>query len=491
MTVTANAADIATVNGVLDNFFIFVCAVLVFFMHTGFAMLEVGGVQAKNRQSILMKNVMLVATSAISFWAIGFILLSSSKPGDENAFMGTDGDNAFLNKVDKNGANLINWFFGWAFAATAATIVSGCVAERTNVKAYVGYSIGLTAVIYPVVAYWGWNDDGWLKKAGGEHDTNKGYVDFAGSGIVHMVGGCAGLVAAALVGPRKFMDDGQGGYMPRFEEDGSVNQPIQPASSLPFSTIGTLILWVGWYGFNPGSQLAISGANIDGVGLAAVNTTLGAAAAAVGYLLLSFLATPDLSGILNAALGGLVSVTANCHCIEPWAAVIIGMCAALVYAGSSRLLKILKIDDVIDASPVHYFCGMWGVLATGLFGSDELLAGHEAGAFYGGDLIKWQLCGVVAITAWTAGCTLAILAPFYFTGLLRLSEEDEKLGLDKVNSKNGAYPITTPTPSGKVNRTLKSDPDGEPNVTLEVVVDETVKQDQPENTAAVEAPRCC
>jgi Amt family ammonium transporter len=427
-----------------DTFFIFLCAVLVFFMHTGFAMLETGGVQAKNRQSILLKNVMLIATSALSYWAIGFVLLSSSPAGDENSFLGADGKNAFLSGVPKKGADYINWFFGFAFAATAGTIVSGAVAERTHFRVYVVYSAVLTAFVYPVVAYWGWNDDGWLKAAGRSFDVNKGYVDFAGSGIVHMVGGCAGLVAAILVGPRQYMDDGQGGYVPRFAEDGTVNQPVMGVSSLTFSALGTLILWVGWYGFNPGSQLAIVGSNVDGVGLATVNTTLGASAAAFGYFLISFfVAKPDLTGILNSALGGLVSITANCNVIEPWAAVLIGLCASVVYISSSYLLKLLKIDDVIDASPVHFFCGIWGVLATGLFGSDALMGDHEAGLFYGGGLIGWQLCGVVSITAWTAGCTLVCLAPFAYFGCMRLSEEEEQLGLDRMIEKYYADKMLT------------------------------------------------
>jgi Amt family ammonium transporter len=293
-----------------------------------------------------------------------------------------------------------------------------------------------------------------------------------------MVGGCAGLVGAILVGPRKFMDDGMGGYKPRFEADGSVNAPAMSSSSLPFSALGTLILWVGWYGFNPGSEFAITGSSLDTVGLVTVNTTLGAAASAFTYFLISFvLAEPDLTGILNSALGGLVSVTANCNVVEPWAAAFIGMIGAFVYLGSSYCLKKLQVDDVIDASPVHYFCGIWGVLATGLFASDRVMAltltGHDAGVFYGGGVMfGWQIAGIVAITAWTSVVTLAFLAPMHYFGMLRISEEEEKLGLDAYLASKGHVSISTPKSSSKT--TLKADLETGAVVNLEVIDEPTV-----------------
>jgi len=403
---------------------------------------------------------------------------SDSKPEDTNNFMGVNGDLMFLNKVDQDGATYIGWFFGFAFAATSATIISGAVAERTAFRAYIAYSMVTTAFVYPVVAHWGWSSDGWLKVAGREFDANKGYVDFAGSGIVHMVGGCCALVGAILVGPREFMDDGKGGYVPRFDEDGTVNQPVMASSSLPFSTLGTLILWVGWYGFNPGSELAIHGSSLNTMGLATVNTTLGASACAITYFLIAYTrAEPDLGGILNCALAGLVSVTANCNVIEPWAAVVIGIIGAFVYLASSYGLKYMKIDDVIDASPVHFFCGSWGVLATGLFASDELIAtnlsGHEAGAFYGGDLFKWQLCGVVVITGWSALITTIFMLPLKMSGNLRIDPEEEKLGLDAYLASQGFLSMTTPDSPKSKSKELKTAvhtdiSKDEPTVVLEI-----------------------
>merc|ERR1711981_827918 len=330
---------------------------------------------------------MLVATSALSWWALGF-LLSGGNDGTSNFIGQSDGSttNAFLKDLDKTGTNYINWFFGFAFAATSATIVSGAVAERVHFKAYLVYSVVVTGIVYPVVAYWGWAGNGWLIQAGSDKNSNNGYVDFAGSGIVHMVGGCAGLVGAIIVGPRTYLDagkdtNGKPKYLPRFGENGEVNFPVMASSSMPLSALGTLILWLGWFGFNPGSAFAIAGSDSTTVGLALVNTVLCPASSAVVYFLLSFLrAEPDLGGILNSVLGGLVAITAGCDKVEPWAAVCIGFVATFVYIGSSYMLKVLKIDDVIDAAPVHFFCGAWGLLAVGLFVSDKL-TDHTPGLF--------------------------------------------------------------------------------------------------------------
>lgn len=467
------AASEADVN----NLFVFICAILVFFMHTGFAMLEAGGVQAKNRQSILIKNVMLIATSALSWWIIGYQINGGGpgKTGTDHAgwsFIGqADGSktSSVLAETPVDGETYIGWFFGFAFAATAATIVSGAVAERTHFRAYIAYSAVLTAFVYPVVAYWVWNGNGWLLNAGDVQDSNKGYQDFAGSGAVHMVGGAAGLVGAILVGPRKFMDDGQGGYLPRFGEDGTVNTPYSPSSSVPFGALGTLILWVGWYGFNPGSAFAISGTAGGTVGLAMVNTTLAASSAAFAYFCIGFFkAEPDLSGILNSALGGLVAITANCNCVESWAAVVIGLIAGAVYISTSRLLKSLQIDDVIDAIPVHFFCGLWGVLSTGLFAATRFQGKHEPGLFYGsGQLLLWQCIGAVAITAWTMLITGLCLGGMHYMEWLRISEEEEKMGLDAMCAKYGIVSVNTPESPSQKKRQLKL-AEGKPMTGLDI-----------------------
>jgi len=382
---------------------------------------------------------------------------------DNPGFLGTSaGDRgedttAFLVGQDKNLADYVGWFFGFAFAATAATIVSGAVAERIQFRAYLVYTAFITSFVYPVVAYWGWAGQGWLKVAGTKVDPNLGYLDFAGSGIVHMTGGCAALVAIIILGPRKFMGPlqdkdskkfGERIWIPRFDDDGTVNDPpSHDQAGKPFCALGTLILWTGWYGFNCGSQLAIDGTdNGPYVGLAAVNTTLSAAAAVAVYgIVAGTMSYVDIGGSLNCALTGLVAITANCNYVQPWAAVLIGAIAAPVYIGSSFLLKRLQIDDVIDAVPVHFFGGIWGVLATGLLIDPDLCGTHDAGLFYDGSgLIGWQLIGIVAITAWTGALSALVFALLNVLGWLRASEEEEKLGIDILMTRTGQATLSTP-----------------------------------------------
>lgn len=431
--------------------FIWMCGVLVLLMHIGFSMLEVGCVQPKNRSSILLKNIMCLCIGGMSWWAVGYLLANGVNMDnkDNHGFLGTnDGDDtyAFMADVEKTGSNYINWFFGFAFAATAATIVSGAVAERIQYRAYFIFAAVLTGVVYPVVAYWGWATNGWLKVAGTKDDANRGYLDFAGSGIVHMVGGCAALVSIIVLGPREHMTVGKDQHgkpviAPRFEQDEKtkqwyMNQPENDGSGQAFAALGTLILWVGWFGFNPGSQLAISTTSDQMyVGIAIVNTVLGPCAAVTVYALIAGLlgSHVDVGGTLNAALTGLVAVTANCNYTESWAAALIGALAAPVYIGSSKLLKVLRIDDVIDAVPVHFCGGIWGVIATGLFVSDDLAGDHDAGLFYdGSELILWQICGVVVISAWTAAFTIICMLALKFGGWLRLSAEEEEKGMDLI-----------------------------------------------------------
>jgi len=473
----AIVADTATA---INNLFVFVAAVLVFLMHVGFAMLEAGGVQAKNRQAILLKNVMVLTISGLGWWALGYLVSGPAIAAstDTSWFMGTienfSDTPGFLGSVPKDGATLISWFYGFAFAATAATIVSGCIAERVSLGSFLLFSLCLTGFIYPVVAFWMWNYSGWLANGASgnvecaynstihttppdctpKFDTSRGAIDFAGSSVVHMVGGLAGLVTAAVIGPRKFLDDGKGGYVPRFNDDGSVNAPVMASSSLPFCGLGTLILWVGWFGFNGGSTFSITG--LDGVtndstggivGLILVNTVLCPSAAALVYFLLSFVGgVPDLTGCLNCILGGLVAITCCCDCVQPYAAFVCGVLVPFVYIGSSKMLKMLKIDDVIDASPVHYFCGVWGMLFAGLFCDKDLpsRADHVGGWWYGedGTLFAWQLAAILSISLWVLVTTLVIVLPLHFAGLLRISEEEEQLGMDGMYAKYASVSIS-------------------------------------------------
>jgi Amt family ammonium transporter len=449
----------------VNDLFVFLAAVLVFAMQVGFAMLEAGSCQAKNRASILIKNVLDVSVAGIAWWAVGYLLSTGvhMERKSNSGFIGTSAagleTTAFLTDLDKTGTNYIVWFFGFAFAATAATIVSGAVCERIQFRAYLVYSAMISGFVYPVVAYWAWAPKGWLRVAGVAADTTfeHGYLDFAGSGVVHMVGGCAALVGITMLGPRKYMGpmrdssrnvmlDQQGDpiYIARFEEDGTVNDPpIDGSSGEVFSALGTLILWMGWYGFNPGSQFGIADSSSSAtVGIAAVNTTLGACAAACTYAAIcgfsECLGNIELSGILNALLTGLVAVTANCNYVQPWAAALIGSIAAVVYLSSSFLLLKLKLDDVVDAVPVHFFGGIWGVVATGLLVDPDLIGAnadgsrHDGGLWYdGSSMLGWQLIGIVAIIAWTASISFAIFGSLHFAGCLRLSPEEEKLGREE------------------------------------------------------------
>jgi Amt family ammonium transporter len=428
----------------VDSLFIFICGLLVFFMHAGFGMLEVGGVQAKNSKNILLKNLLNIAFSAVAWFFLGYTL--STGPDDKSHFLGwTKESQVYIATADLDkGDDFIGWFFGFAFAATAATIVSGALAERTQFRAFFLFAMLLTGWIYPVVAYWAWNDNGWLKLAGGDLNANNGFLDFAGSGVVHMVGGMCALVGAYFVGPRKYMDtDEYGVYKPRFEicsDDGLliVNQPTVNKSNPSLSTVGTMILWFGWYGFNCGSELAFTGSSLNVVSLALFNTTLAPAGAVIAIVLFTIGSRNhiEVGDCLNAALGGLVSITACCNIVEPWAALVIGGIGGLVYLGSSRLLLMLQIDDVINASPVHLFCGMWALVATGFFAKPALagLDDHEQGVFYGGGLLLgWQICGLVSIVTWCGFWASLIFGAFSYCDQLRVGSVVEKVGLDNYN----------------------------------------------------------
>jgi len=464
---------LASLNTSVNNLFVFVAAILVFFMHVGFSMLEGSAVQEKNRTAILMKNAALLGVSALGWWSIGYMVtgtgspatgasIAGSPPG--NSFIGTQeggaGTSAFLANTDQTDGNYLGWFFGWVFSLTAATIVSGCVAERFTLKAYLIFAFCITVWIYPVVVAWCWRENGWLNKGGNAEDTTQGFIDFAGSGVVHMVGGCCGLVAAWLVGPRKYLDDGKGGTRPRFSEDGKVNAASMNSSSGVFAILGTLILWFGWFGFNAGTTVAISNSEDKGtVGLIVVNTVLAPAGAAFTYVVVSMLlGSTDLTGILNCILTGLVGITACCHIVQPWSAWVIGMFAAPTYVGASMLLKRLKIDDPLDAAPVHFFGGMYSLLMTGLLASNTTGNDPHIYGWWTGDnglLFGWQLCGIVSITVWSAAMSFVVLLPMHFMGMLRMSEEEEQLGLDALWAMHNTMSLSgcPPSPQGGMRPT--------------------------------------
>src|SRR5690606_24802852 len=328
---TASAQEVDPIEDLataVDTGWLMLAAILVFLMQVGFAMVEAGFVRAKNVTNILMKNILDCSMGAIAFWAVGFGIAYGVSGDSSNGLVG-DG-NFFLSGFD----DYATWIFQFAFAATAATIVSGAMAERTKFSAYLFYTVFITAVIYPVVIHWGWDGNGWLSAFAEDPIGTNGYIDFAGSGLVHMVGGFAALMGAIIVGPR----------LGKYTSDGRIN-PI-PGHNITLPVLGMFILWFGWYGFNPGSTLGLTGGFAALAAKVAVTTTLAACAGSTTAALVSKFRTGkyDIGLTINGALGGLVAITAGCATVEPWAAVIMGAVGAVVVIAGVEALDRLKID---------------------------------------------------------------------------------------------------------------------------------------------------
>ncbi|GAB4456501.1 MAG: ammonium transporter [Anaerolineae bacterium] len=351
----------------IDNVVLFIAAVLVLFMQAGFAMVEAGFNSAKNTINILFKNFMDLSVGVLLYYFVGYgLMYGNDIAGGWLAWGGFGIGDAAVSPADAGPGVLnpqVDWLFQVAFAATAATIVSGAVAGRMQFRSYLIYSAVITGLIYPIGGFWKWGG-GWLDALG--------FYDFAGSLIVHSVGGFAGLAGAIALGPR----------IGRFNKDGSAN--AMPGHSLSLAALGVFILWIGWYGFNPGSQLAFAGtANTNATMLIAANTTLAAAAGAVLAMLLSWgiFKKPDLAMTLNGGLAGLVGITANCDSVTNNSAIIIGAVAGVLVVVATIALEKARIDDAVGAFPVHGVAGVWGGLATGIFG------GHPMGAQIIGSIV--------------------------------------------------------------------------------------------------------
>jgi Amt family ammonium transporter len=425
---TAPAPEPALPQSVANIIWLCLCAFLVFFMQAGFAMVESGLTRAKNSVNIMMKNLLDFCFGALLFWATGYAIMYSS--GDSN-FFGFDSALAFLGSAnsptDISGYGIsAAWLFQVVFAATAATIVSGAMAERTKLISYLLYSCIISALIYPITGHWIWGG-GWL--------ADMGIRDFAGSTVVHSVGGWAALAGAIMVGPR----------LGKYNKDGSVNA-ITP-HNMPLAALGVFILWFGWYGFNPGSTLLA----IGGVSHVAVTTTLAAAAGAVAALIISWIhfKKPDLSMTLNGTLAGLVGITAPCASVSTGSAVLIGLIAGvLVFYSCLFFERVLKIDDPVGAISVHGVCGAWGTLAVGLFGQHAIDAQYwteetaiKDGLFFGGGFAQLgiQAAGVFAILAFVSVAMLIIFFILRATVGLRVSDEEQLEGLDLGEHGNVAY----------------------------------------------------
>ena len=407
----------------LDNGMLFICAVLVLFMQAGFAMVEAGLNAAKNTVNILFKNAMDLSVGALLFFLIGFgLMYPGSYVEDPDALnqyfafggVGIYGDDPMGQGTTEGFSPQVDWFFQAVFAATAATIVSGCVAGRMQFIGYLVYSAILTGIVYPISGYWKWGS-GWL--------GDMGFQDFAGSAVVHAVGGFAGLAGAIMLGPR----------LGRFVNGKSMPMP---GHNMAYATLGVFILWVGWYGFNPGSQLAFqSAADMNATVFIAVNTTLAAAAGAVVATIMSWIlfGKPDLSMGLNGALGGLVGITACCDCFTNMWAIAIGAIAGAIVVAGVLMLDKFGIDDPVGAFPVHGLCGIWGCLAIGI-----LPNAHNTGEDPATDFLT-QLIGTASICAWAFITMLIVFAVLKGVGLLRVSAEEETAGLDVSEHGMRAY----------------------------------------------------
>lgn len=404
-------------------------------LQSGFALLEAGTIRSKNVRNILLKNVIDACVAAIAWWAVGDAFAYGNTSCDNaNPFIGTS--NFFSSDSSSYGSTYFaQWLFAYGFSATASTIVSGAVAERTQFRSYLIYTCLVSAFIYPVVVHWVWSPYGWLSAhkrncSTGESDPlfsgTTGFMDFAGSAVVHMVGGAAALVGSIVVGPRigRFSH----GVVVHFDNSNSTQM-----------VLGTLILWLGWYGFNAGSTGCMFGC-MGNAALAAANTTISIAAGGLMCLLAAILvgSPGDISTLLNGILAGAVSITASCALVEPYAAFVIGLISALVYLGSSKLLLALQIDDPLDASPVHLFCGCWGVIAAGFFaveGKVKSVYGYAGGwgVLYGGGgtQLGIQVLGAVVIAAWSASLAGAMFLVLKVFKCLRVSKTVELEGLDK------------------------------------------------------------
>ena len=424
---SAHAADLPELNAAFlaNNLWLLVATILVIFMNAGFAMVEAGMCRQKNAVNILAKNLFVFALAVTAYWFIGFSLMYGAPFWEGILYYGKGGalglffDPTVTPQMVTDGSLVpsVDFLFQAAFAGTAATIVSGLVAERVKFGEFVIFALVLTAFIYPISGSWQWNSDGWLAQLG--------FIDFAGSSIVHSVGAWAGLVGAMLLGPRI------GKY---------VNGKTQamPGHNMAIATLGALILWIGWYGFNPGSVLGMD----ETVAFVAVTTTLAAAGGAIGATVTSTLTSgkPDLTMIINGILAGLVSITAGCGNMTMVGSWIAGLIGGIIVVFSVAALDAAGIDDPVGAFSVHGVCGVWGTLVVGLWGVDGAAG---IGLFNGGGFSQLgiQAVGCAAYAIWTiVTCWIAWSVIGAMFGGIRVTEEEEINGLDIGEHGMEAYP---------------------------------------------------
>jgi ammonium transporter, Amt family len=419
----------------MDTMWVMIAGMLVFFMNAGFCMLETGFCRQKNAVNVLAKNLIVFALSTIAFWSIGFGLMFS----DGNGFIGTSGGfflagedtSPLTGEAYKGIFSSLNWtgvplgakfFFQLVFAGTAATIVSGAVAERIKFVSFLIFSLLLVGIAYPITGHWIWGG-GWLYKFG--------FFDFAGSTVVHAMGGWSALMGAAILGPR----------LGKYNADGSAN--AIPAHNMSIATLGCLILWLGWFGFNPGSTMGVG----NGSALVHIALTTNTAAAfgclAATIVAWLYLGKPDLSMVINGLLAGLVAVTAPCAFVSVPSAAVIGAIGGILVVFAVGIFDGLKVDDPVGAVSVHLVNGVWGTLALGLFSEAGKFgsAGPKLGLLFGGGFE--QLLPQIVGTASVGGITVLLTSIFWFvlkaTMGIRVTEEEELLGLDVSEHSMEAY----------------------------------------------------
>ena len=403
--------DTAAIEGDMGMLWMLLSGILVFFMQAGFTLVESGMTRSKNAVNIAMKNLLDICVGSLTYWFVGYSLMYGDSSNGWFFWSGI---------LQGDGADL---FFQTMFAATAATIVSGAIAGRTKYSTYAIFTVVMTAFVYPIAGGWEWNG-GWLNTA-----FEAEFIDFAGSSIVHGVGGFAALVAAFMVGPRI------GKYV-----DGKV-VPI-PGHNQILTTLGVFILWLGWFGFNGGSQLAWGGDDAIGASAVVVVTNLAAAAGALGALITTWIwyGKPNLAQTLNGALAGLVTITAGCGNMTEGCAVLAGLIGGVIVVFSIEFIeKKLKIDDAIGAASVHGVAGFWGTIVIGLWG----VSGEEAiGLFNGGGSAQFvtQLVGALSYMLWAVVLSFVVFGILKATIGLRVTEEEEIAGLDVSEHGSIAYP---------------------------------------------------
>jgi ammonium transporter, Amt family len=424
-TVSAMMSDIETVQFNLDSTWILLAGFLVFFMQAGFAFLEAGMIRGTGAVNSMAENFFDAMLTGVFFWAVGFGIAY----GTTNGFFGTD--TFFFMGMDADGSNLngslyVSFFYQFAFAAAAGTIVTGATAERMNFWGKMLYSVIIAAFIYPVVVHWVWSG------SDGAFLYNNGYRDFAGSSVVHMVGGILALMGAIFIGPRR---------------DRVWGQPPK-GHNMVIATLGVFILWFGWYGFNVGSTL--NAQDVGLMGLVTVNTTIAAASGSIAAMFFTYFRSGrwDLPAILNGCLAGLVGITAGCAYVSPVGAFFIGITGGILVILALDIVEKAKVDDAVGAFAVHGVCGAMGCLAIGFWGLPALTGNEMSGLFVGGglNLLITQLIGVSVIAAYTIVTGLIMWTVVKALGILRIPAEAEKIGIDVYEHGQSNWPDVLPIP---------------------------------------------